>query len=61
MSKYYRMNTCLGCIYEIPEKLALKKINSKYWVRHYDDYWQEFTNMWMNTKDSRDVIFKSEE
>lgn len=61
MAKYYRCNMMLGIIYEIPEKLALKKINNRHWVRGYDHELQEFCDYWINTKDiNRDMIYKSE-
>ncbi len=59
MDKYFRMNPVLGCCYEISEKQALRKIKNRWWVRHWDSYWQEFTDMWINSKDpNRDLIFK---
>ena len=59
MIRWYRSNPYLGIYYEISEKVALRKINSKNWIRHYDNYWQKFTNMWINMKDpNRDVIFR---
>lgn len=63
MSKYYRMNPYLGCKYEIPEKEALKKINSRNWVPVWDDYWQKYKNdAWYNLKDpERDWIFKEDD
>jgi len=63
MSKYIRMNPCLGCSYEITEKQALRKINSKYWTPVWDDYWLEFSeNTWYNMRDpERDYIFKYDE
>ncbi len=60
MSKYYRCNPYLGSHYEITEKQALRKINSKYWFPVWDDYWQCFSNhSWFNMRDAeRDWIFK---
>lgn len=60
MSKYIRMNPYLGCSYEISEKQALRKINSKWWTPVWDDYWQKFSeHSWYNMKDpERDWIFK---
>ena len=53
------MNPYLGCSYDITEKQALKKINSRYWVRLWDSYWQKFDDMWINSKDpERDIIYK---
>ena len=62
MAKYYRMNPYLGCKYEIPERLARRKINSKWWIPVWDDYWERFCdNAWYNIKDpERDWIFKEE-
>lgn len=63
MAKYRRCNPHLGVIYDIPERLALRKINSKYWFPVWDDYHQRFSdNTWYNIRDSeRDWIFKVEE
>ena len=62
MAKWLRYNSVLGCQYEIPEKEALRRINSRRYVRHFDDYWQRFTDTWFNAKDPwRDIIFKVEE
>lgn len=60
MSKYIRINPYLGCSYEISEKQALQKINSKYWTPVWDDYWQRFSeDSWFNMRDpERDWIFK---
>ena len=59
MAKWIRMNPYLGCSYEITEKQALRKINSRYWVRVWDSYWQKFGDMWINSKDpERDIIYK---
>ena len=62
MAKYYRCNPYLGCRYEISEKQAMRKINNRWWVPVWDDYWQEFsTNSWYNIKDpERDWIFKED-
>lgn len=55
------MNPYLGCSYEIPEKQALRKINSRYWIRQFDSYYQEFIDLWINSKDpNRDIIYKAE-
>lgn len=55
--KYYRWNLALGIRYEIPEKQALRKINSSSWVQEWDSYWDEPINRWINTKDmNRDMI-----
>ena len=63
MSKYYRCNPYLGSRYEISEKQALRKINSKWWTAVWDDYWQKFSNhAWYDMRDpERDWIFKYEE
>ena len=63
MSKYMRMNPYLGCSYEITEKQALRKINSKYWTPVWDDYWKKFSeNTWYNMRDpQREWIFKIED
>ena len=63
MSKWFRSNPYLGCMYEITEKEALKKINSKFWTAPWDDYWQKFyENVWYNIRDpERDWIFKEVE
>ena len=63
MSKYIRMNPYLGCSYEITEKQALRKINSKYWTPVWDDYWQKFSEHgWYNMRDpERDWIIKHDE
>ena len=60
MAKYYRCNSYLGSKYEITEKQALRKINSKYWTAVWDDYWQSFSDhSWYNIRDAeRDWIFK---
>ena len=60
MIKYFRYNPVLGSMYEISEKQALKKINSKNWIPVWDDYWQRFSeHTWYNIKDpERDFIFK---
>lgn len=61
MTKYYRYNSVIGCQYEISEKEALRRINSKKYRRHYDDYWGEFTDTWFRVNDPwRDIIFKLE-
>lgn len=62
MPKYFRMNPYLGTRYEIPEKEALKKVNSKNWMPVWDDYYQRYKDdAWFNIKDmERDWIFKEE-
>lgn len=61
MTKWYRMNPYLGCIYEIPEKLALRKIRSRTWMQQYDHDRGELSDVWINLKDMhRDLIFKVE-
>lgn len=62
MSKYIRMNPYLGCSYEITEKQALRKINSKWWTPVWDDYWQKFSDhAWYDIRDpERNWIFKYE-
>lgn len=61
MAKWVRYNADLGCMYEIPEKLALRKIKSRKYVQHFDDYWGKFTDMWQNVRDPwRDIILKIE-
>ena len=61
MTKWYRMNADLGCMYEITEKEAKRKLRSRYWIRFYDSYWQKFTDMWQDIRDPfRSIIFKSE-
>lgn len=50
-------NLALGIRYEIPEKQALRKINSSSWVQEWDSYWDEPINLWINTRDmNRDMI-----
>ena len=44
MVKWYRCNPYLGCMYEITEKQALRKINSRWWAAVWDDYWQKFSD-----------------
>ena len=63
MSKYFRANPYLGCRYEISEKEALKRINSKWWVRVWDDYWQTFSDdCWYDVRDpQRSWIYKVDE
>lgn len=63
MVKWYRSNPYLGTRYEITEKQALRKINSKWWTAVWDDYWQKFSNhSWYDMRDSeRDWIFKVED
>ena len=62
MDKWYRMNPYLGCCYEITEKQALKKINSRHWVRQWDSYYEMFIDLWINSKDPyRDIIYKVHE
>ena len=62
MAKWYRMNMFLGLIYEIPERVALRKIKGKNWIQHYDTDRGEWSLVWTNTKDiQRDCIFKSED
>lgn len=63
MVKWYRSNPYLGTYYEITEKQALCKINSKWWTAVWDDYWQKFSDhSWYDMRDSgRDWIFKVED
>lgn len=63
MARYIRCNPYLGCSYDVPERLALRKINSKYWVSVWDDYYQKFSDSaWYDIRDpERDWIFKVEE
>ena len=62
MDKWYRMNPYLGCCYEITEKQALRKINSRHWVRQFDSYYEVFIDLWINSKDPyRDIIYKVHE
>ena len=63
MAKYKRCNPCLGCSYDISESVALRKINSKWWVPVWDDYYQQPSNTaWYNIRDpNRDYIFKIDE
>lgn len=63
MSKWYRCNPHLGCRYEITEAQALRKINSKWWVPVWDEYWQTFSkHSWYNVRDpERDWIFRVDE
>lgn len=60
MTKWYRCNPYLGCRYEITEKQALRKINSKWWTAVWDDYYERFSERcFYNIKDmERDWIFK---
>lgn len=60
MSKYRRCNPYLGVMYDIPENVALRKINSKWWTAVWDDYNQRFSdNAWYDIRDpQRDWIFK---
>lgn len=60
MAKWYRCNPYLGCRYEIPEKKALRLINSKWWTAVWDDYYEKFSpNVFYNIRDiQRDWIFK---
>ena len=62
MSKYFRSNPYLGTMYEISEKEALKKIQSKNWISAWDEYYQKSSDhSWYNTKDpERDWIFKED-
>lgn len=67
MAKYYRCNPYLGVVFderhEISEKQALRKINSRWWVGVWDDYYQRFSDhAWYDMRDpERDWIFKVEE
>lgn len=63
MAKWYRCNPYLGCQYEISEKQALRKINSRWWTPVWNDYWQKFSDhAWYDMRDAeRDWIFKMEE
>ena len=60
MAKWYRYNPYLGCQYEITEKQALRKINSRWWTAVWDDYWQKFSDRaWYDMRDpERSWIFK---
>lgn len=61
MAKWYRINPVIGSQYEITERQAKRKINSRYWVRTWDSYKQEFNDLWQNLKDmDRDFILKVE-
>lgn len=59
MAKYYRSNPYLGIYYEIPPKVALRKIYSKYWMPVWDEYSQTYsTTAYYNMRDAgRDYIF----
>ena len=63
MAKYRQCNPVIGCIYDIPEKEALRKINSRWWVAAWDEYWQEFSDSaWYDIRDpERSWIFKEED
>jgi len=62
MSKWYRYNPYLGCQYEITEKQALRKINSRWWTAVWDDYWQKLSDhAWYDMRDpEHSWIFKEE-
>lgn len=49
-------------MYEISEKEALKKIQSKNWIPAWDEYYQKSSDhSWYNPKDpERDWIFKED-
>ena len=63
MAKYMQCNPHLGIMYDIPEKVALRKINSKWWFPAWDDYYEEYSDSaWYDIRDpERSWIFKVEE
>lgn len=63
MARWFRCNPYLGSSYEISEREALRKINSRWWVAVWDDYWQRFSDdSWYDIRDpERSWIFKVED